>query len=68
VISLAGFNDGFEPHTGNEKKPGIFLVPHPELTTELLNRALSSQGDDDSSPKRRRNPFTYRRTGTNSEY
>ena len=54
IVSLAGFDEGFEVHTGNEKKPGIFLVPHPELTTELLKRATTSRGDDDSRPKRRR--------------
>lgn len=55
IVSLAGFDGGFEVHTGNEKKPGIFLVPHPELTTEILKRASSSNDDDDSGPKRRRN-------------
>jgi hypothetical protein len=55
IVSLAGFDGGFEAHTGNEKKPGIFLVPHPELTTELLKRTSSSQGhDDNSGPKYRR--------------
>lgn len=54
IVSLAGFDGGFEVHIGNEKKPGIFLVPHPELTTELLKHASSSNGDDDSKPKRRR--------------
>jgi hypothetical protein len=55
IVSLAGFDGGFEVHTANEKKPGIFLVPHPELTTELLKRASSSKSDDDNSgPKRRR--------------
>jgi hypothetical protein len=54
IVSLAGFDEGFEVHMGNEKKPGIFLVPHPELTTELLKHASSSNGDDDSKPKRRR--------------
>lgn len=54
IVSLAGFNGGFEVHTGNEKKPGIFLVPHPELTTELLKRALSSKSDDDDSEAKRR--------------
>jgi hypothetical protein len=54
IVSLAGFDGGFEVHTGNEKKPGIFLVPHPELTTELLKRASSSNDDDNSKPKRRR--------------
>ena len=53
IVSLAGFSNGFEVHTGNEKKPGIFLVPHPELTTELLKRASSSNGDDNCKPKRR---------------
>ncbi len=55
IVSLAGFSDGFEVHTANEKKPGIFLVPHPELTTDLLKRASSNKGDDDSSPKRSKN-------------
>jgi hypothetical protein len=55
IVSLAGFDGGFEVHTGNEKKPGIFLVPHPELTKELLKLASSSEGDDDNSgPKHRR--------------
>ena len=54
IVSLAGFHEGFEVHMGNEKKPGIFLVPHPELTTELLKRASTSRGDDDSRPKRRK--------------
>jgi len=52
IVSLAGFSDGFEVQAGNEKKPGIFLVAHPELTTELLKRASSNKEDDDSSPKR----------------
>ena len=54
IVSIAGFSNGFEVHTGNEKKPGIFLVPHPELTTEILKRASSSKGDDDSTPTRRK--------------
>jgi hypothetical protein len=53
IVSLACFSDGFEVHTENEKKPGIFLVPHPELTTDLLKRASSNNGDGDPSPKRR---------------
>jgi hypothetical protein len=54
IVSLAGFSDGFEVHTGNEKKPGIFLVPHPELTIGLLKRASSSIGEDESRPRRRK--------------
>jgi hypothetical protein len=54
IVSLAGFDGGFEVHTGDEKKPGIFLVPHPELTIELLKCASSSKDDDHSRPKRRR--------------
>lgn len=52
IVSLAAFSNGFEVHPTNDKKPGIFLVPHPELTVELLNRASSSKGVDDSGPKR----------------
>src|ERR1017187_4142175 len=55
IVSLAGFSDGFEVHPTNDKKPGIFLVPHPELTVELLKRASPSKDDDDSGPKRRKN-------------
>jgi len=56
VISLAGFDGGFEVHTQNEKKPGIFLVPHPELTIELVRRAAaaSEDEDDDTTPRRRK--------------
>jgi hypothetical protein len=54
IVSLAGSSNGFELHTGNEKKPGIFLVPHPELTVELLKRASLSKGNDNPGPKRRK--------------
>lgn len=54
IVSLAGFGEGFEVHTGNEKKPGIFLEPHPKLTTELLKRASSSKDDGDSSRMRKK--------------
>jgi hypothetical protein len=52
MVSLAGFDGGCEVHTQNEKKPGIFLVPHPELTSELVKRASSVKEDDDSGPRR----------------
>jgi len=51
---MAGFDGGFEVHTQNDKKPGIFLVPHPELTTELVKFASSAKEDDDSRPARRK--------------
>ena len=54
VISMAGFDGGFEVHTQNDKKPGIFLVPHPELTTELVKLASSTKDEDDSKPARRK--------------
>jgi hypothetical protein len=54
IVSVAGFSNGFEVHTGNEKKPGIFHVPHPDLTTELLKRASASRDDNDPRPTRRK--------------
>jgi hypothetical protein len=36
MVSVNGFEGGFIVQTSNEKKPGIFLVRHSELTTQLL--------------------------------
>jgi len=41
VINFSGFENGFEVHTSSAKKPGIFLVPHPELTVQLVSLASS---------------------------
>lgn len=53
MISLQGFETGFTIQTSNEKKPGIFIVRHPELTVHLLNLASSGQGADEPPKKRR---------------
>lgn len=45
VINFSGFENGFEVHTSNAKKPGIFLVPHPELTVQLVSLASSPRVD-----------------------
>jgi hypothetical protein len=42
VISIGGFDDGFIVQTTNEKKPGVFAVANPELTTHLITLAYSS--------------------------
>lgn len=41
MISVGGFDGGFIVQTSNEKKPGIFLVNHPELTTQMLTLAAN---------------------------
>ena len=45
VISIGGFDDGFIVQTANEKKPGVFAVANPELTTHLIGLAYSSSID-----------------------
>ena len=58
VINLAGFKDGFEVQTSSAKKPGIFLVPHPELTVQLITLASSQQeGGEGRSPRRKKLPL-----------
>ncbi len=53
MISIQGFETGFTIQTTNEKKPGIFIVRHPELIVQLVNLASSGKGEDEP-PKRRR--------------
>lgn len=58
VLGIALFADGFEIHTSAAKKPGIFLVPHPDLTKELLTLASSPDTGDNPTPRgRRKNPI-----------
>lgn len=52
MISVGGFENGFIVQTSNEKKPGIFIVRHPELTTRLLNLAATPK-EDETKPARR---------------
>jgi hypothetical protein len=53
MISIQGFETGFTIQTTNEKKPGIFIVRHPELTVHLVNLASSGAVEEDA-PKTRR--------------
>jgi hypothetical protein len=39
--------------TSNEKKPGIFIVRHPEFTTQFLTLASNPLEEDKAPPKRR---------------
>lgn len=52
MISVGGFEGGFLVQTSNEKKPGIFIVRHPELTTQMLTLA-SNAPEEDKSPRKR---------------
>lgn len=53
MISVGGFDGGFIVQTSNEKKPGIFVVRHPELTTQMLTLAFHPPGEADAAPSRR---------------
>jgi len=54
MISIQGFETGFTIRTVNEKRPGIFVVRHPELTVQLVN--LASGGPNEDEPLKKRNP------------
>lgn len=41
MIAVSGFEGGFIVQTSNDKKPGIFIVRHPELTTQMLTLACT---------------------------
>jgi len=51
MISVGGFEGGFMVQTSNEKKPGIFLVRHPELTTQMLT--LAANPPEEEKPRKR---------------
>jgi len=52
MISIQGFESGFTIQTTNEKKPGIFIVRHPELAAHLVTLASSGRSDDEPPKKR----------------
>jgi hypothetical protein len=52
MVSINGFDGGFIVQTSNEKKPGIFIVRHPELTAQMLMLA-SNPPPDQSKPQKR---------------
>ena len=60
MISVGGFEGGFVIRTSNEKKPGIFIVRHPEFTTRFLTLAANPPVDESKVPvkRRRRLPAT----------
>lgn len=58
MISVGGFEGGFIIQTSNEKKPGIFVVRHPELTTHLLTLASNPPGEADSDKHPKKLPPT----------
>jgi hypothetical protein len=52
MISVSGFDGGFIVQTANEKKPGIFIVRHPEFTTQMVTLA-SNPTQGDCAPRKR---------------
>jgi hypothetical protein len=56
MINLKGFADGFIIQTSNEKKPGIFVVGHPELTAHLVMLAASQQEEEPPTKRRKKVP------------
>jgi hypothetical protein len=53
MISVGGFEGGFIVQTSNEKKPGIFIVRHPEFTTQFLTLASNPAEEKKTPPKRK---------------
>ena len=56
MISVGGFEGGFIVRTSNEKKPGIFVVRHPELTAQMLTLASNPPENNPSSKRREKLP------------
>jgi hypothetical protein len=52
MVSVNGFEGGFIVQTSNEKRPGIFIVHHPELTTQILMMASKQSEEEIKPPKR----------------
>lgn len=53
MISIHGYEGRFVVQTSNEKKPGIFIVRHPEYTTQLLSLA-SNPAEAEQQPTKTR--------------
>jgi hypothetical protein len=53
IISVGGFDGGFIVQTANEKKPGIFIVRHPELTTQMVSLATHPPEEESAASGRR---------------
>jgi hypothetical protein len=59
MISVGGFEGGFIIQTSNEKKPGIFVVRHPEFTTHMLTLAANPpEGEKQSNERQEKLPPT----------
>lgn len=54
MISVGGFENGFVVQTSNEKKPGIFVVRHPEFTTQMLTLAANPPEEQKQTTKRQK--------------
>ena len=54
IIGVNGFEGGFIVQTSNEKKPGIFIVRHPEFTTQMLTLASNPPEEEPKTTKRQK--------------
>lgn len=54
MISVNGFEGGFIIQTSNEKKPGIFMVRHPEFTAQMLMAASNPPAEPSKAQTRAR--------------
>ncbi len=54
MISVSGFEGGFIVQTSNEKKPGIFVVRHPEFTTQMLTLAATPLEEKRSTERQKK--------------
>jgi len=53
MISILGYEGRFVVQTSNENKPGIFIVRHPEFTTQFLTLA-SNPAEEEKLPRKRK--------------
>jgi hypothetical protein len=62
MVCVNGFEGGFIVQTSNENKPAIFMVRHPELTTQMLIMASNPPGEALKPSKARRSVPTSSRS------
>jgi Domain of unknown function (DUF4428) len=54
MIGVIGYEGRFVVQTSNEKKPGIFIVRHPEFTTQFLTLASNPPAEEEKAPRKRK--------------
>ncbi|HLW81793.1 MAG TPA: hypothetical protein VKS20_07115 [Candidatus Acidoferrales bacterium] len=59
MIAVNGFEGGFTVQTANDKKPGIFIVRQPELTTQISLSRVHLPHRAPLSTRKNYRPFSY---------